>query len=429
MNIIERGKQFLQSLMDLANRRAWEWRRCPRCGDSLTCKCGTYKRHPWFFDGRKTVSVQRHLCHQCKATYSERSALLVRGSWYAREVHRYALDHWQHVGSSLRRTAEWTRSWLGRQERWKLWRPLDAEPEEGERCCLGASTVHRWLDRAGLKAKGSVKEQLKGVPTWGQVGTDGLWAKLRGGTKQVVLVLVDSVSGLVFPPVVVDGEESTEAWEGLFLRAKEAGLKLEELRGVASDGAKGLMGYLELGLWWVNHQRCVFHLWRNLSGEVAARVREAAKGLVGEVAKGVRRQARKEWVALAQGVFNAPSEKEAQEALAKLEVRPCGKGLAQAISEHLEAALVHLLAFNCELMRVSPEWCWRDFRLRLSRGRNHGSSERLERAALVWAIYRNFTPAQRRSERKRKYRRPGLSPLAMAGVPPGEVSYLDALGV
>jgi len=261
------------------------------------------------------------------------------------------------------------------------------------------------------------------------VGTDGLWAKLRGGTKQVVLALVDSVSGLVYPPVVVDGEESTEAWEGLFLRAKEAGLKLEELRGVASDGAKGLMGYLELGLWWVNHQRCVFHLWRNLSGEVAARVREAAKGLVGEVAKGVRRQARKEWVVLVQGVFNAPSEKEAQEALVKLGTQPGGKGLAQGISEHLKAALVHLLAFNCGLMRVSPEWCWRDFRLRLSRGRNHGSSERLERAALVWAIYRNFTPAQWRSERKRKYKRAGVSPLVMAGVAPGGVSYLDALEI
>jgi len=373
--------------------------------------------------------VQRHLCHRCKATYSEHSALLVRGSWYGREVHRCAVDHWQHVGSSLRKTAQWVRSFLGRQERWKLWRPLDKEPEEGERCYLSPSTVHRWLDRGGLKAKGSVKEQLKGVPTSGQVGTDGLWARLRGNSKKVVLCLVDSVSGLVFPPVVVDGEERAEAWEELFLRAKEAGLKLEELRGVASDGAKGLISYLELGLWWVKHQRCVFHLWRNLSGELAARVKETAQGLVGEVGKRVRQQARKKWVELVGGVWDAPSYKEAQQALARLGAQAGGKGLAQAISEHLKGALVHLLVCNQGLMRVSPEWCWRDFRLRLSHGRNHGSSERLERAALVWAIYRNFTPAQWRSERKRKYRRPGLSPLDMAGVPPGEVSYLDALEV
>lgn len=124
MNIIERGEQFLQSLVELVNRTGWEWRRCPKCGDSLTCKWGSYERRPWFLDGRKRVRVQRHRCHRCKATYSESSALLVRGSWYAREVQRSAIDHLQHLGSSLRRTAEVLRSWMGKQERWLLWRPL-----------------------------------------------------------------------------------------------------------------------------------------------------------------------------------------------------------------------------------------------------------------------------------------------------------------
>lgn len=101
------------------------------------------------------------------------------------------------------------------------------------------------------------------------MGTDGLWARLRGGTKRVVLALVDSVSGLVWPPVVSEGEGSATAWEGLFERARHAGLVLEELRGVASDGAKGLASYLELGLWWVAHQRCVFHLWRNWVTQLA----------------------------------------------------------------------------------------------------------------------------------------------------------------
>ncbi len=89
---------------------------------------------------------------------------------------------------------------------------------------------------------------------------------------------------------------------------------------------------------------------------------------------------------------------------------------------------MYLLAFNQGLVRVSPEWAWRDYRLRVSRGRNHGSDPRLERASLVWAIYHNFTPAQCRSERKRHYRRPGLSCLEVAGAPPGQVSYLDAFG-
>ena len=90
---------------------------------------------------------------------------------------------------------------------------------------------------------------------------------------------------------------------------------------------------------------------------------------------------------------------------------------------------MHLLDYYHGLQPVTPEWYWRDFRLRLSHGRNHRSDQRLERASLLWAIYHNFEPAQWRSERKRHYRYPGQSALAVAGAPPGQVSYLDALGV
>ena len=124
MDIVERGRVFLQGLRALAGRPAWEWRRCPRCGETETCKWGSYRRRPWFLSGRQTVRVQRHRCRGCKRTYSEGSALLVRGGWYAREVKRSAIDHWRHLGSSIRRTAEVLRSWLGQQERWQVWRPL-----------------------------------------------------------------------------------------------------------------------------------------------------------------------------------------------------------------------------------------------------------------------------------------------------------------
>ncbi|MHB1005776.1 MAG: hypothetical protein ACYC3S_09060 [Chloroflexota bacterium] len=117
MNIIERAKTFVQSLRDLAQRSAWDWRRCPHCGDSVTHKHGSYTRHPWFLDGRRLVRVQRHYCLHCRRTYAERSPLLVYGGWYAREVRRLGVDHWRHTGSSLRRTAEVIRSWLGKQER------------------------------------------------------------------------------------------------------------------------------------------------------------------------------------------------------------------------------------------------------------------------------------------------------------------------
>lgn len=428
MNIIERGKAHLQSLVALAKRSAWDWKHCPTCGGTWTSCWGTYPRKPWFVEqGRQEVRIQRHKCYACNKTYSEQSALLVRGSWYARDVHRCAIDHWQHGGTSLRRTAEFLRSWLGHQERWLLWRPL--EQAGGERCYLAASTVQRWLDGAGKVAKESVDGQLAGIAHTQAAGTDGLWAKLKGKAQRVVLLVVDSVSGLIYPPVVAKGEESAGPWQRVFERAKQAGLDLDALRGVTSDGAQGLLAYLRHSLSWVQHQRCVWHLWRNLGGELAKAASRAAEGLSGEAAEQARQQVRDELVGLIHPIMDAKSYAEAEAALATLLGHPLGATIGKLLNEQLDRVLVHLLDYYKGLQRVTPEWYWRDFRLRLSRGRNHRSDQRLERAALVWAIYHNFEPAQRRSERKRHYRYPGQSALQVAGVPPGKVSYLDALGV
>jgi transposase-like protein len=427
MNIIERGRAHLQSLIALANRGAWEWRRCPRCGSTHTCRWGGYRRQPWFLEGRQEVWVQRHNCYACDRTYSEGSALLVRGSWYAREVHRSALDHWQHLGTSLRRTAQVLRSWMGHQERWQLWRPLDDAPHP--RCYLAASTVHRWIDTAGKRAQASIDGQLAGIGQTQVVGTDGLWARLKGQAHRVVLLVVDSVSGLIYPPIVAQGEESAGPWQRLFARAKQAGLDLDVLRGVTSDGAQGLLAHLRRKLAWVQHQRCVWHLWRNLGGELSRAASHAAAGLRGEAAKHARQQMRDELGGLIHQIIDAQSYEQAEAALAALLRHPLGATIGKLLNEQLDRVLVHLLDYYRGLQRVAPEWYWRDFRLRLSRGRNHRSDQRLERAALVWAIYHNFEPAQRRSERKRHYRHPGQCALEVAGVPPGQVSYLDALGV
>jgi transposase-like protein len=427
MTIVERGRAFLRGLRALAERTAWEWRRCPHCGEDQTCKHGSYTRQPWFLHGRQAVRVQRHWCRPCRRTYSEQSALLVRGGWYAREVRRCAIDHWQHGGSSLRRTAEWLRSWLGRQERWRLWRPLDEAT--GERCYLAPSTIQWWLDGAGRAAQRTIRAQLNGTTQSGQMGTDGLWARLRGSGRAVVLLLVDSASGLLFPPVVAANEMSVAGWQRLVTRASRAGLDVEALRGITSDGARGLGAYLTQALEWVNQQRCVWHLWRTLGGEIAAHARAATADLSGAAAPVMRRTIRRELSALIRPVLDAPTRPAAREALAILRAHAHGARVAALLETYLESALVHVRPDNHGLCRIAPEWCWRDFRLRLSHGRNHGSGRRLARAALLWAIYRNFTPAQERSERKRIYRRSGQSPLAMAGVPPNEVCYLDALGV
>jgi transposase-like protein len=248
MNIIERGKAFVAALRALADRTAWDWQRCPSCGNTLTIKNGSYTRRPWFFSGRQRVRVQRHWCQACAKSYSEQTALLVRGSWYSREVRRSAVDHWVHGRMSLRRTAEFLRSWLGRQERWRLWRPLDTTPT-AERCYLAASTVQRWLDRAGVVAQASVPGQLQGIAQSQELGTDGLWAKLRGGATRVVLLLADSVTGLLWPPVVAEREDQAAPWQRLFERARQAGLDWHGIRGVTSDGAQGLNAFFpDVGL-------------------------------------------------------------------------------------------------------------------------------------------------------------------------------------
>jgi len=427
MNIVERGKAFLKQLRELANRTVWDWKHCPHCGGWWTIKNGSYWRHPWGFGGRASVRVQRHLCHACQKTYSETSPLFVRGSWYYREVHRAAVDYWQHLGTSLRRTAEVLRSWMGQQERWLLWHPLDKPTRP--RCSLAASTVQRWLDGAGQRAVESVPEQLAGIGETQEVGTDGLWAKLKGGVVRVVLLAADSVSGLLYPPVVVRDEESASAWEKLFARAQAAGLDLQKLRGLCSDGAQGLLAYLRQELVWVLQQRCVWHVWRNLSGDLARAVSQAAQGLADTAAETVRVKVRGELVKLIRGVIDAPSASAAEAALAQLLAHPYGKGLGKQLTNLMDRLLVYQMDYCRGLQRVSPEWYWRDFRLRLSRGRNHRSEQRLERATVLWALYHNFEPAQWRSERKRHYRHPGQSALQVAGVPPGQVSYLDAVGV
>src|SRR5487761_1155749 len=100
MTIVERGRAFVQGLRELSQRTVWQWRRCPRCGQSETWRHGHYARRPWTFAGRQREAVQRHYCLGCRRTYSEQSALRVRGSWYAREVHRAPFDRLRVSGTS-----------------------------------------------------------------------------------------------------------------------------------------------------------------------------------------------------------------------------------------------------------------------------------------------------------------------------------------
>jgi len=430
MNIIEQAREFVQSLRDLAHRTAWDWRVCPACGSKKTVKWGKYERHPWLLEGQQEVKVQRHRCQRCGKTYAEESPWLIRGSWYAREVHRCAIDHWLHGRTSIRRCAEMMRSWLGKQERYVYWRPLSCEPEAEAMCHLSASTVCRWLNSAGIVAERRVCGQLDGIVATEVLGADGLWTRLKGKAKRVVLMAVDSVSGVIWPPVVARGEESESPWQRLFERVRQAGLDLDRLRGVTSDGAPGLGAYLKHQLPWVHQQRCVWHMWRSLSGDIARAVSQVAHGVPDTAeADQVRREARQQLKVLIHQALDAATYEQAEQALLRLIELPWAEKIAKTLFEYLDRLLLHTLSYCQGIQRVSPECYWRDFRLRLSHGRNHRPERRLERACLVWAIYHNFTPTQPRFEHKRRYRNPGLAPLEVAGQSLEDISYLDALGV
>jgi hypothetical protein len=329
----------------------------------------------------------------------------------------------------MRRVAEWVRSGIGRQERWKQWCIWEEpEPEGGsQRCRLSASTVHRWLARAGVKAQEQVAGQLAGVTCSGQMGSDGLWARLRQGSQRVLLVLMDNVTGVVWAVKVVAEEESREGWAALLACAERGGLLLSALRGLTSDGAQGLLSYLRQALSWVHHQRCVWHFWRTLAADLGQAVARAVAGLAQQAARTVGPQVRRELIALLHAVLDAPSYEQAEQALQALRAHPWGRAIAQKVNEQFDRLLYHRLESHRGLLRVGPEWLWRDFRLRLSHGRNHSSEQCLQRAGLLWLIYHNLTPAQKRVERKRHYKHPGQSPLEVAGADPGPISYLDAL--
>lgn len=429
MHIVARARAFVESLRRLAQRRDQDMRHCPSCGGHHVYRHGHYVRHPWTMAGRVTLAVQRYRCQDCRATYSEPLAEVAPGRWYARSVQREAMDAWLHMGSSLRRVAEWMRSVMGKQERWQIWNPLSPPVAAGEGCSLSHSTVGRWLNEAGIRAERQVEGMYAGIRSSGQMGADGLWARLRGGTVRVLLMLRDSVTGLLWPPVVAAGEEAAAAWAMLFARACAAGLVLQELGALVSDGAQGLLSYLRESLPWVYQQRCIFHTWRNLFAEVARQAARAAEGLTGEAARDARERVREELTALVHQVLDALSSEEAEQALEHLRAHPHGGGLWKVLNERFIQLFVHLMEAYHEVGRVTPEWMCRDFRLRLSRGRNHGNERRLGRAGLVFTIYRDFTPAQRRRERSRHYRHPGQSALEVAGISLEGCSYLDALEV
>lgn len=83
---------------------------------------------------------------------------------------------------------------------------------------------------------------------------------------------------------------------------------------------------------------------------------------------------RTEWVALIPAVVDARSDEQTAATPMTLRRHPQGAAIAQSLNEQWDRILVHGVAYDADLPRVTPEWYWRDFRLHC--GRNHGSEPR-----------------------------------------------------
>ena len=413
MNIIARADQFRQRLFGIRDLSTYDWKCCPHCGSEGTDCNGGYHRHPYTEGGRIDVYVQCHICKACRRSYYETDASLIKGSHYSRSVHRMAIDHCVHFGSSVRKTAELLRSLVGHQERWRLWNPLSKD-EPRVPCTLAPSTIQRWLDRAGAAAE-------KSIP--GQAG--GARLSRAGGHRRAVGQ--DEGQGLPSPPRNEGLCHGDHLSPGGGSRGGDQGGLEGDVRqgrrcrpgpgGTPRGGRRRGQGTLRL------------HEHPPAGGQPPAVRLPYLEEPRPSLKKQGKRGSDPELVALVRAVLDSPSRVSAEAALVRLSAVAGGKALAKRLLPNLDAALVHTLRFNEGIARVGPEWMWRDFRLRLSHGRNHGSDSRLERTALVWAIYHNFQPTQERREKRRRYRHPGLSPLEVAGHPPGQASYLDALAV
>jgi len=212
---------------------------------------------------------------------------------------------------------------------------------------LAPSVVRAWRRRPAYQSHGRA---LRKAPNWGRLVCG------CGGATRGVLLLAESVTGLLWPPLVAEREVQAAPWQHLFERARPAGLDWERRRGVTRAGAQGRRAFLGQTLAWVQHQRCVWHLWRNLAGQLAHETAQAAATTVGDIADARREPVRAALVALVQGVLDAKRYAQAEAALVTLRSQPQGAGISQFLNAQLAQILVHLVASYAGLHRVTPEW-------------------------------------------------------------------------
>jgi len=316
----------------------------------------------------------------------------------------------------------------GRSVVWEPWcRRRKRRKEPPPR--LSHTTVWRWIQREGRK----VREGEKGL--WGGViGFRGVLSADSTGIKvknwsQVVHVIVEDVSGVIMSLSRLREEEKNkriiQEFRELFRRW---GLKLKEVILLISDGEEIYRQVLNLVLCGVYQQRCLFHIWRNVGGEIKRYESEEGEEKGGEFRRKLKE------------ALNAGSWRESRIKIRELMKEYKSRRNLHSMLRKVERVLFELFGYKLCRERGRPpdrvrrttamaESIFSKLKDRVKRMKCFMSERGSDNFLALWQVYYNFEPTQVRRERKRVYRGGGKSPLERGGAQVEGVSWLDAVGV
>lgn len=415
MTIVTRAVRFLETLIRPPERPT-----CPKCGSPL------WKRHGFRHRGQRcldrlhrSVGIQRYRCLNaaCRATWSEQPPWLSPRRWYGRDVIRKSLDLCLDCTTSWRELAEVLRAEIagtGRAQRWAPWR---RSKKDATAARLAHTTVWRWFQEAAVRAEAPERQADRYAGLFsGILATDEAWGWVKGIVDGVgrkvefgLQALVDGRTRVVLRLTRLVGE-SEEALRAGIERLPAVGVPLEAITTWLSDGSRTYPAVLAmLNLDQLPRQRSIFHLWRNLVGDITA----YGVALGTDAADALR--------AAIHAVWDAPTERLAVRALFTLVATygrdPLARPIVGLVRATFPDATYHLKDTTLGLARTTGivEWLWRRFKRRMRLIQVLMGEDSPERFGALFELYVNFHHYQIRRERKRHYPYPDRCPLEIAG--------------
>jgi len=275
----------------------------------------------------------------------------------------------------------------------------------------------RWFQQAAKKAEQEEvrTDRYQGLFS-GVLATDESWGWVKGLVEGVgrkvgfgVQVLVDGQSRVVFSLRRLQGE-SEEALRAGLEGLAQRGVNLQEMRVWLSDGLLTYLAVLDmLGLALVPRQRSIFHLWRNLAGELKAYQVARGQEAVDELREAIR------------AVWDAKSERAAVVGLMKMMAKygqdPLAAKSVWLVHTTFKEATLYLKGIVPDLARTNgvAEWVWRFYKRRMRLVQCFMSDDGCYGFFALYELYLNFHRYQVRKERKRRYPYPGQCPLQIGG--------------